>query len=88
MKRNRSRLVIGAILTTLGILGIFSPAIFEYIQQLQPVPPFCETHPCLQPPSDTGGGIFWVLGIVLFAVGIIIIARSRGEIIITRTEMV
>ena len=78
----------GVILTTLGILGIFSPAIFEYIQQSQPVPLACETHPCLQPPSDAGGGIFWLLGIVLFAIGIIIIARSRGEIIITRNETV
>jgi hypothetical protein len=89
MKRSTRGLAIGIILTVLGILGIFSPAIFEYVQQWQsqPQPSSCQPNPCLQvPPPDIGNGAFWILGIILFATGMIIIARSREEITVTRIE--
>lgn len=84
MTRNRGTLVTGIVLTILGILGILSPTIESQLQW-ESLPPYCKIHPCLQAP-DSLIGFVWLLGIGLFAFGLILIARSSEVSPITRSE--
>ena len=69
-------MIAGIVLVVLGIVSILTPTIAAQLKS-ESLPPNCYIHPCLQVPQSPLVGYVWLLGIALFTLGLIFIARSR-----------
>ena len=76
MSRNNARLVVGITLTLIGIAGIFSPAIIPTFSGCNNVPAnlVCDPMPNA---FYYESGYIWLLGIALFALGLVLISNSK-----------